>query len=71
MDSNAFKTLFALVASGLGGFYLGGRYVGQEAIQTYRMSKPAWLTEVQSTLMVALIGCGVAAAVWILMDYRE
>jgi hypothetical protein len=65
------KHFVALVASGLGGFYVGGQYAGRMAAATYRLSKPDWMVEVQQTLLVALIACGMAATAWIIMDYRE
>lgn len=65
------KPLLQTVASGSAGLYLGGRYVGGLAKNTYMGSKPAWITTAQSTLWMALILCALCVVGWIILDYRE
>ena len=69
IDKDVFRGVVAGSSCALGGFYLGGEYVGRLAKPEYVGTKPAWLATAQETLTLALLGMGVSAAVWLLMDY--
>lgn len=68
---NYLKSTLAALASGAGGFYLGGRYVGELALPSYTLQKPTWVDVAQSRLWLMLALCAVSVSLWMIVDYRE
>jgi len=71
MNRELLKQTLVVLSSACGGFYLGGRYVGQLAIQSYFGPKPDWLSTTQQTLKITLVATALAVAAWIILDYRS
>jgi len=69
--TDLFKQGLVVLSSASGGFYLGGRYVGQLAKATYMFEKPAWIQSAQSTLWIVLTLCALCALGWIVLDYTN
>jgi len=71
IDRSLLKQTLVVLSSACSGFYVGGRYVGGMAITEYMGPKPAWLGEVQATLLTVAALAIFTLALWIVMDYRE
>jgi len=69
MNYGLLKQALIVVSSACGGFYIGGRYVGELAQPTYFQQKPLWLIEAQQTLWVILALTAVTALSWVILDY--
>jgi len=70
IPQNLLKGSLSVIASGAGGFYLGGRYVGHNALPGYIGEPPQWLLTVQSTMWAMLVICAICVILWIIVDYR-
>lgn len=71
MNTQSLKQALVVVSAASGGFYLGGRYVGQLAAPTYVIEKPGWIAQAQQTMWIVLALAIVAAVAWLALDYRE
>jgi len=69
MNDGLVKRALIVVSSACGGFYLGGRYVGELAKPTYFQSKPLWLIQAQQTLWIILALTAVTALSWVILDH--
>lgn len=70
MNDGLLKQALIVGSSACGGFYLGGRYVGELAQPTYFQEKPLWLIEAQQTLWIMLALTAVTALSWVILDYK-
>ena len=71
IPNNLLKGALAVLASGAGGFYVGGRYVGELALPSYALEKPAWVKPAQSMMWIMLAVCALCVLLWIAVDYRS